>query len=128
MRLQNSNLSLGQFVKVFSPIKKELYEKFGDVDALRDEYVQEEMKARNMMEAARKRAEEEAESEKKRLKEFELMTDEEMDEAYFKAMEENNEARMRDIIHESARRNGYVSADEFRMAHRAPSYDEESKW
>lgn len=125
VRLQNSNLSLGQFVKVFSPIKKELYEKFGDVDALRDEYVQEEMKARNMMEAARKRAEEEAESEKKRLKEFELMTDEEMDEAYFKAMEENNEARMRDIIHESARRNGYVSADEFRMAHRAPSYDEE---
>lgn len=87
---------------------------------MRDEYVQEEMKARNMMEAARKRAEEEAESEKKRLKEFELMTDEEMDEAYFKAMEENNEARMRDIIHESARRNGYVSADEFRMAHRAP--------
>lgn len=125
VRLQNSNLSLGQFVKVFSPIKKELYEKFGDVDALRDEYVQEEMKARNMMEAARKRAEEETESEKKRLKEFELMTDEEMDEAYFKAMEENNEARMRDIIHESARRNGYVSADEFRMAHRAPSYDEE---
>lgn len=125
VRLQNSNLSLGQFVTVFSPIKKELYEKFGDVDALRDEYVQEEMKARNMMEAARKRAEEEAESEKKRLKEFELMTDEEMDEAYFKAMEENNEARMRDIIHESARRNGYVSADEFRMAHRAPSYDEE---
>lgn len=125
VRLQNSNLSLGQFVKVFSPIKKELYEKFGDVDALRDEYVQEEMKARNMMEAARKRAEEEAESEKKRLKEFELMTDEEMDEAYFKAMEENNKARMRDIINESTRRNGYVSADEFRMAHRAPSYDEE---
>ena len=125
VRLQNSNLSLGQFVKVFSPIKKELYEKFGDVDALRDEYVQEEMKARNMMEAARKRAEEEAESKKKRLKEFELMTDEEMDEAYFKAMEENNKARMRDIINESARRNGYVSADEFRMAHRAPSYDEE---
>lgn len=125
VRLQNSNLSLGQFVKVFSPIKKELYEKFGDVDALRDEYVQEEMKARNMMEAARKRAEEEAESEKKRLKGFELMTDEEMDEAYLKAMKENNEARMRDIINESARRNGYVSADEFRMAHRAPSYDEE---
>ena len=111
VRLQNSNLSLGQL--------------FGDVDALRDEYVQEEMKARNMMEAARKRAEEEAESEKKRLKEFELMTDKEMDEAYLKAMEENNEARMRDIINESARRNGYVSADEFRMAHRAPSYDEE---
>lgn len=125
IRLQNSGLSLGQFVKAFSPIKKELYEKFGDVDALRDEYVQHEMESRNVMEAARKRAEEEAEAEKNRLEEFVLMTDEEMDSAYFKAMEENNESRMRDIINESARRNGYISADEFRMAHRAPSFDEE---
>lgn len=125
IRLQNSGLSLGQFVKAFSPIKKELYEKFGDVDALRDEYVQHEMESRNVMEAARKRAEEEAEAEKKRLEEFVLMTDEEMDSAYFSAMEANDETRMRDIVNEAARRNGYVSADEFRMAHRAPSYDEE---
>lgn len=123
--LQNPGLSLGQFAKVFNPIKKELYENFGDIDALRDEYIQKEMETRNVMEAARKRAEEEAKAEKKRLEEFELMTDEKLDEAYFKAIEENNEARMRDIINESARRNGYVSADEFRMAHRAPSYDEE---
>jgi hypothetical protein len=125
VRLQNPGLSLGQFAEVFNPIKKELYENFGDVDALRDEYIQKEMEARNVMEAARKRAEEEANAEKKRLEEFELMTDERLDEAYFKAIEENNEARMRDIINESARRNGYVLADEFRMAHRAPSYDEE---
>lgn len=125
VRLQNPGLSLGQFAEVFNPIKKELYENFGDIDALRDEYIQREMEARNVMEAARKRAEEEANAEKKRLEEFELMTDERLDEAYFKAIEENNEARMRDIINESARRNGYVLADEFRMAHRAPSYDEE---
>lgn len=125
IRLQNSGLSLGQFVKAFSPIKKGLYEKFGDVDALRDEYVQHEMESRNVMEAARKRAEEEAEAEKKRLEEFVLMTDEEMDSAYFSAMEANDETRMRDIVNEAARRKGYVSADEFRMAHRAPSFDEE---
>lgn len=125
IRLQNSGLSLGQFVKAFSPIKKELYEKFGDVDALRDEYVQHEMESRNVMEAARKRAEEEAEAEKKRLEEFVLMTDEEMDSAYFSAMEANDKTRMRDIVNEAARRKGYVSTDKFRMAHRAPSFDEE---
>lgn len=125
IRLLNSNLSLGEFVKVFAPVKADLYEKFGNVDALRDEYVQQEIEQRNVMEAARKRAEEEAETERKRLEEFELMTDTEMDASYFKALEENDDPRMRDIVNEAARRKGYVSADEFRMAHRAPSYDEE---
>lgn len=125
VRLLNTGLSLGEFTKLFSPIKKELYKKFGDLDALRDEYIQREMEARNVMEAARKRAEEAAEKEKKRLEEFELMTDEEMDAAYFKALQTNDEARMRDIVNEASRRNGYVSTDEFRMSHRAPSYDEE---
>ena len=125
IRLLNSDLSLSEFVKAFAPVKAELYEKLGNVDALRDEYVQQEMEQRNVMEAARKRAEEEAETERKRLEEFELMTDTEMDVSYFKALEENDESRMRDIVNEAARRKGYVSADEFRMAHRAPSYDEE---
>lgn len=125
IRLLNSDLSLGEFVKTFAPVKKELYKKFGNVDALRDEYVQREMEKRNVMEAARKRAEEVAEAERKRLEKFELMTDEEMDVSYFNALEENDESRMRDIVNEAARRKGYVSADEFRMAHRAPSYDEE---
>lgn len=123
--LQNPGLSLGQFVKVFSPIKQELYERFGDIDALRDEYVQQEMEARNVMEAARKRAEEEAEAERKRQEEFELMSDKELDAVYFQALEANDEARMRDIVNEVARRRGYTSDDEFKMAHRAPSYDEE---
>lgn len=125
IRLLNSDLSLGEFVKTFAPVEKELYEKFRNVDALRDEYVQREMENRNVMEAARKRAEEVAEAERKRLEKFELMTDEEMDASYFNALEENGESRMRDIVNEAARRKGYVSADEFRMAHRAPSYDEE---
>lgn len=125
VRLSNTDLSLGEFVKVFSPIKNELYEKFGSVDALRDEYVRQEMDQRNVMEAARKREEEEAEAERKRLQEFQDMTDDEMDASYLDAMEKNDESRMRDIINESARRKGYISADEFRMSHRAPSYDEE---
>lgn len=125
IRLANSDLSLGGFVKVFSPVKAELYERFGDVDSLREEHVQREMEHRNMMEAASECMEEKAGAERKRLEEFEQMTDEGMDVAYFKAMEANNEARMRDIVNEAARRNGYVSADEFRVAHRAPSYDEE---
>lgn len=125
VRLLNPGSSLGEFSKTFSPIRAELYERFGNVDALRDEYVQREMEKRNVMEAARKRAAEEAEVERKRLEEFELMTDEEMDASYFKALELNDKSLMRDIVNEAARRNGYVSADEFRMAHRAPSYDDE---
>lgn len=125
IRLQNENLSLGQFVKVFSPIKKELYAKFGDIDSLREEYIQREIEERNMMEAAKKRIEEEAKAESQRLLEFENMSDQEMDEAYFKALENNDKSRMRDIVNESARRKGYMSTGEFRMSHRAPSYDEE---
>ncbi|MGN1217138.1 MAG: LPD23 domain-containing protein, partial [Phocaeicola sp.] len=123
--LQNPGLSLGQFVKVFSPIKEELYNVFGNLDSLRNEYIQNEIEERNIMEAARKRAEDEAEAERIRLFEFEQMTDEEMDNAYFKAVEANDERRMRDIINESERRNGYISTDEFKMSHRAPSFDDE---
>ena len=125
VRLQNDNLSLGQFVKVFSPIKKELYDTFGNLDSLREEYVQREIEERNMMEAAKKRIEEEDKAESQRLLEFENMSDQEMDKAYFKALEDKNESRMRDIVNESARRKGYMSIDEFRMSHRAPSYDKE---
>lgn len=125
IRLQNENLSLGQFVKLFSPIKKELYDTFGNLDSLREEYIQREIEERNMMEAAKKRIEEEAKAESQRLLEFENMSDQEMDEAYFKALENNDKSRMRDIVNESARRKGYMSTGEFRMSHRAPSYDEE---
>lgn len=124
VRLQNDNLSLGQFAKVFSPIKKELYDTFGNLDSLREEYIQREIEERNMMEAAKKRIEEEK-IESERLLEFENMSDQEMDEAYFKALENKDKSRMRDIVNESARRKGCISADEFRMSHRAPSYDEE---
>ena len=125
VRIDNTGKSLGEFVKIFAPIKAELYERFGDVDALNEENRQRAIEEMNMMEAARKRAEEEAQAERKRLEEFEAMSDEQLDDAYFKAIDDKDEARMRDLVNEAARRNGYVSLYEFKMAHRAPSYDED---
>lgn len=105
--IDNEGTSFGEFVKLFSPVKKELYEKFGNIDDLREQYVQAEMEERNMMEAARKRAEEAAEAERRRLQEFQDMSDEQLDEEYSKAVEANDESRMRDLVNEAARRNGY---------------------
>lgn len=107
VRIDNRGVSLGEFTKIFSPIRKELYEKFGNVDDLREQYVQAEMEERNIMEAARKRAEEAAEAERRRLQEFQDMSDEQLDEEYSKAVEANDESRMRDLVNEAARRNGY---------------------
>ena len=123
--LANEDLSLGQFAKVFKPIKKELFSNFGNVEELREEHVQEALNNRNVMEAARKREEAEKEAERKRLEVFEQMSDEALDKAYMEAVRNNDEQRMRDLVNEAARRKGYQSTDEFRMSHRAPSYDEE---
>ncbi len=107
VRLDNQGASLGQFTKIFSPIEKELYEKFGNIDDLRQQYVQKTLDERNAMEAARKRAEEAAEAERRRLQEFQDMSDEQLDSEYIKAVEENDEGRMRDLVNEAARRKGY---------------------
>lgn len=123
--LANEDMSLGQFVKVFKPIKNELFSNFGNVEELREEHVQEALNNRNVMEAARKREEAEKEAERKRLEVFEQMSDEALDKAYMEAVRNNDEQRMRDLVNEAARRKGYQSTDEFRMSHRAPSYDED---
>ena len=107
VRLDNQGASLGQFTKIFSPIEKELYEKFGNIDDLRQQYVQRTLDERNAMEAARKRAEEAAEAERRRLQEFHDMSDERLDSEYMKAVEANDEGRMRDLVNEAARRKGY---------------------
>ena len=123
--LANEDMSLSQFVKVFKPIKNELFSNFGNVEELREEHVQEALNNRNVMEAARKREEAEKEAERKRLEVFEQMSDEALDKAYMEAVRNNDEQRMRDLVNEAARRKGYQSTDEFRMSHRAPSYDED---
>lgn len=107
IRIDNKGVSLGQFAKIFSPIRKELYEKFGNIDEMREQYVQRELEERSVMEAARKRAEEAAEAERRRLQEFHDMSDEQLDDEYMKAVEANEENRMRDLVNEAARRNGY---------------------
>ena len=107
VRLDNQGASLGQFTQTFSPIEKELYDKFGNIDDLRQQYVQKTLDERNAMEAARKRAEEAAEAERRRLQEFQDMSDEQLDSEYIKAVEENDEGRMRDLVNEAARRKGY---------------------
>ena len=114
VRLQNSNLSLGQFAEVFNPIKKELYENFGDVDALRDEYTQKEMEARNVMEAARKRAEEEAKAEKKRLEEADNGSN--VDAEYFAAIERGDMEEAQRIVNEAADRAGYSVGSDYQGA------------
>lgn len=107
IRIDNKGVSLGQFAKIFSPIRKELYENFGNIDEMREQYVQRELEERSVMEAARKRAEEAAEAERRRLQEFHDMSDEQLDDEYMKAVEANDENRMRDLVNEAARRNGY---------------------
>ena len=107
VRLDNQGASLGLFTKIFSPIEKELYEKFGNIDDLRQQYVQRTLDERNAMEAARKRAEEAAEAERRRLQEFQDMSDEQLDSEYMKAVKANDEGRMRDLVNEAARRKGY---------------------
>lgn len=107
VRLDNQGANLGQFAKIFSPIEKELYERFGNIDELRQQYVQRTLDERNAMEAARKKAEEEAEAERRRLQEFQNMSSEQLDAEYMKAVEANDESRMRDLVNEAARRNGY---------------------
>ena len=111
--MANDQLSLGEFVKVFSPVKAELFDKFGNVDELRDSYVKQAQDERNAMEAARKREEEAAAAERKRLEEFELMSSEALDRAYLEAVEAQDESRMRDLVNEAARRKGYLSTDEY---------------
>lgn len=111
IRIDNKGVSLGQFAKIFSPIRKELYEKFGNIDEMREQYVQRELEERSVMEAARKRAEEATEAERIRLQEFQDMSDEQLDDEYMKAVEANDENRMRDLVNEAARRNGYGDVD-----------------
>lgn len=120
VRLDNSNDNLMQFSKRFAPIRENLYKEFGNIDGLRDEAIRATMKERNIMEAARKRIEEEAKIEQHRLQEFQDMSDDHLDEEYLGTVEEGNEPRMRDLVNEAARRKGYEDTDS--------SYQGEGAW
>ena len=98
---------LSEFAKIFSPIEKKLYERFGNIDELREEYVRRVEEERSMMEAARKRAEEEQRKREVRLEELAVLTDEEIDHSYAEALAKGDVAAAREMLDEAARRKGY---------------------
>lgn len=107
MRVANRGMKLSEFGKLFRPVQKELAERYGDIEVLRQEYIDAEMRERGVMEAARKRAEEEAAKRKARADELRLLPEEELDRRYFDAVERGDDAAAREMLDEAARRKGY---------------------
>ena len=95
MRVANRGMKLSEFGKLFRPVQKELAERYGDIEVLRQEYIDAEMRERGVMEAARKRAEEEAAKRKARADELRLLPAEELDRRYFEAVERGDDAAAR---------------------------------
>ena len=113
---------LSDIAKSLKQFRAALKEAFGDLDALIDEYRKLFEKERNMMEAARKKAEEEAAARKRHLDELSLLTDGQIDSRYAEALEKGDETEAREMLDEVARRKGYGDENnEYRMQHRAPS-------
>ena len=77
LREENKGLSLSGFVKKFSPIREALYKQFGDLGVLEKEYNDNILKERGLMEAVRKREEEERKRQNKPIEELMSMTSEE---------------------------------------------------
>lgn len=97
--------------RLFAPIEKAIKEKYGDVDVLIEERKKRVEAERNVMEAARKRAEEEERKRQQHLEELSLIPDGDLDKRYLEAMEKGDEATAREMIDESARRKGYGDAE-----------------
>ena len=113
---------LSDIAKSLKPFRAALKEAFGDLDALIDEYRNLFEEERNMMEAAREKAEEEAAARKRHLDELSLLTDGQIDSRYAEALEKGDETEAREMLDEVARRKGYGDENnEYRMQHRAPS-------
>lgn len=107
MRVANRGMKLSEFGKLFRPVQKELAERYGDIETLRKEYIDAVMRERGVMEAARKRAEEEEAKRKARADELSLLSTEELDKRYFDAVERGDDAAAREMLDEAARRKGY---------------------
>lgn len=99
--------SFKDIIKYTKPINEALKENFGDLDAMIEERRKQVEAQRNAMEAARKRAQEEEEKRQKHLDELSLIPTDELDKRYMDAIANNDESTAREMIDESARRNGY---------------------
>ena len=111
MRVANRGMKLSEFGKLFRPIQKELAERYGDIERLRQEHIDAEMRERNLMEAAQKKAEEEERNRQARLEELSLLGDAEVDKRYMDALKRGDEATAREMLDEAARRKGYGDAE-----------------
>ena len=111
MRVANRGMKLSEFGKLFRPIQNELAERYGDIERLRQEYIDAEMRERNLMETARKKAEEEERNRQERLEELSLLGDAEVDKRYMDALKRGDEATAREMLDEAARRKGYGDAE-----------------
>ena len=99
--------SFKDIIKYTKPINEALKENFGDLDAMIEERRKQVEAERNAMEAARKRAQEEEEKRQKHLDELSLIPTDELDKRYMDAIANNDESMAREMLDESARRNGY---------------------
>ena len=103
--------SFKDIIKYTKPVNEALKENFGDLDAMIEERRKQVEAERNAMEAARKRAQEEEEKRQKHLEELSLIPTDELDERYMDAIDNNDESTAREMLDESARRNGYGDVD-----------------
>lgn len=107
MRVANRGMKLSEFGKLFRPVQKKLAERYGDIETLRKEHIDAAMREQGVMEAARKRAEEDEAKRKAHLEEMSLLSTEELDKRYFDAIENGDEVAAREMLDEAARRKGY---------------------
>lgn len=103
--------SFKELMKYTVPVNEVLKENFGDLDAMIEERRKQVEAERNAMEAARKRAQEEEEKRQKHLDELSLIPTDELDKRYMDAISNNDESTAREMLDESARRNGYGDVD-----------------
>lgn len=103
--------SFKELMKYTVPVNESLKENFGDLDAMIEERRKQVETERNAMEAARKRAQEEEEKRQKHLDELSLIPTDELDKRYMDAIANNDESTAREMLDESARRNGYGDVD-----------------
>lgn len=103
--------SFKELMKYTVPVNEALKENFGDLDAMIEERRKQVEAQRNAMEAARKRAQEEEEKRQKHLDELSLIPTDELDKRYMDAISNNDESTAREMLDESARRNGYGDVD-----------------
>lgn len=97
--------------RLFEPVEQAIKAKYGDVDVLIEERRKQAEIERGMMEAARKRAEEEETKRQQHLEELSLLTEDEIDERYADALAKGDEATAREMLDEAARRKGYGDAE-----------------